>query len=392
MVNKKIYDNSIENWIIIEPKKPIINFIPLEQENYIIPRSAYYNVSNPSNIIDDKNNEIANHYANSPTNFENAQSTNLISNLLPKKFAGVHSYMSPWNINENFANFFLIDLTNDDLSSFDSTLGLLTGVNLFPDDDTNKKIVNIEQGIQAIRIPIDRFFTTEYNYGNYIIKISPKFIETEVISVIESNVGEELNNFENNLSNNPEKKNTRAFLIDRIPFFNDTNWNFKNFPTNNSLYSKQTNRLIDSVVEIYRGGVFIGKKTIISDDLNHNGTGSLPLTSNTGLICLGPDLIGWDPKEEFISVGDTLRIYPRESYFDSINIFVEFLSKKQDFENLLRFLQNDTVRDLKTGVFEIYDDNGISFDQGGNINGEVIMKYQISKTEGKEFRKRLSDI
>lgn len=395
MENKKIYDNSIDNWIIIEPKKPLVNFIPLEEENYVKSRSAFHNgTDQPNTTIQNKDQSVANTYqvSETPTDFENAEASSLVSSLLPKKFAGVHSYMIPWNIPEKFANFFLVDIVTGNFNSFSETFNKLTEVKFFDDSDTNARIVNLQQGIQAVRIPVDRLkFDGNYKYGNYILKIAPKYIEVDIINLVETNVGEDLGELANNIVNYPEKKNTKVYLVDRLPFFNDTIWDFKTFPSSNSSYSYQTNRLINSVVEIYRNGIFVGKKTIISDDLNYNGLSSTPLTSNTGIIALGPDLIGWDPKEETINIGDTLRIFPRETYFDSINILIEFANKKQDFDMLLRFLQNDTVRNLKTGVFEVYDDNGLTIDSNGNINGTTIMKYQVSQGNGVEYRKRLAD-
>jgi len=53
-------------------------------------------------------------------------------------------------------------------------------------------------------------------------------------------------------------------------------------------------------------------------------------------------------------------------------------------------LMNDVARDMTTGVYEIYDSNGITIDSSGNFNGNVIQQYQITQVNGYEIRKRIN--
>ncbi len=391
MIYKKIVDDSQDTWVVIEPKKPLVSFIPLEQENYVLGKSAFNTGTPTANTEIRNDNEDISTYAASAAEEGKAILTSTISNLLPKKYAGVHSYLTPYNIKSDFCNFHIMNLIDNDYENLSDTQEAITETDLFDNDDSGKKIVNLHLGLQAIRIPISALKVDNVSqYGKYFIRISPKYIETTVQSVVESNVGEDLGSLNNNVTNSPEKKNSIALLVNKSDFENDGIWNFKNFPDSDSSISHQTNRLMDSVVEVYRNGDLIGTKTITGNDFNFSNSSVAPFTSLISLITLGPDLMGWDPAEEMIGSGDVLRIYPRETYFDPIIIDIDFVSKKQDFENLLRFLQNDTVRDINTNIVEVYNDEGITVDpESGQIDGTVIMRYQVGQTDVKEYRKTL---
>ena len=106
-------------------------------------------------------------------------------------------------------------------------------------------------------------------------------------------------------------------------------------------------------------------------------------------IVLSPDNMGYDASTQNPNVGDILRIYPRETFFDEVIIEVNYKDKYLQIENMISFILNDVARDMKTGTYQVYDDKGLKVETTGVITGNVIHRYQISSTDRAEIRKRI---
>jgi len=381
----KITDNSIDNWVLIEPTKQIVGFIPTEQELYNNPRTSFHNGTddnrNSLRSIESKIQNALSKAISTNNFFEQVMLLNTYSKFLPIKYAGIINHEVGYNINPAYANFFLYNLTDNNFTDFTETITAPAENNLYNESDTEPKLVNISTGLQALRIPADKFkIDLAPKYGKWYIAVMPKYIETEISNIYQTELGSDENVLVNSIANNSEYRNINAYIVDKNPFISDTVFNLKQ--SNNETFSYQTNILLNSIVEIYRGDNLLTRKTIIGDNLNFNN-------NSPAILNLGPDMIGWDSIQTLPSVGDKIRIFPKEYYFKPINIEVDFVSTLQDIETAIRYLKNDTVRNLETNEFEVYNDNGITIDSSGNIEGKVIMKYQIGRANDKEFRKNI---
>lgn len=315
----------------------------------------------------------------------------LQSSHTPTDYIGSTTVSIPFLLNETFSDFNFIGPTDTVVKS------------LFPVDDTDTKVQTVSIGLQRLRIPINVFNTILEtseeieanggddivpNYGKYYIIVSPKYIESSVLSVVNrshipwrfmhTNAIDEsvYTTPELEMHLLPDKKRRNIYELSKTAFSN-TLWNFENSPN-------QSGRLYGSVVEVWDASRTQLKQVKVMTENQFNFS-----TSGNFQCVLQPDIVGYDVDTQDIGTSDILRIYPRESYFDQFIIEVDYKNQRQQIENLISFLLNDTVRDMQTGIFETYDENGFTIDTAGQFNGTVINRYQVFSKGRFEARKNL---
>jgi hypothetical protein len=210
-------------------------------------------------------------------------------------------------------------------------------------------------------------------YGKHYVTLLPKYIDTEILTITERIHKEWLN-----VTGTENRR--KYYEINNIPFA-DSDWNFEPILPG---YLDQGGRLLGSVVEVLNAAKTVVKQTKIITESN------LYLSTGTsGFLTLSPDHIGYDSVLNLPVVGDILRVYPRETYFNPITFEIDFQNPARNLDLLLQFISNDAVRDNNSQVIEIYDENGITTDEQGNLNGNVTQRFQISFENNKEVRRRL---
>lgn len=374
MEKYKLTDNSIENYIPVTITKPVWGYVPKEESTQFQLREYNYdginNVPNTQTVytpdeVDDRRNVSST--PNIPVNTANYATD----------YVGVGEYNIPYNPDDNKIDFKLIDLQTTPLSTIQNSNIEELAQDLYLPGDASKKLINIFNGLQALRIPVDRFNDTTGDnpipkYGKYYIKISPKYID----AIVSSLVWRKHVKWVDMLTSDPQGRRL-VVKTDNGVFLNSI-WQFEQHPL-------QRGRLFTSVVEIWNGNKTIKKQTkiIMEDALNLN------INNGEAAFVLSPDHMGYDPAYQTIAPGDVLRIYPRESYFNPVYIEVDYSNNTNTIEALSRYLRNDAVRNLNNGIIEIYDDAGVQTDAQGNIGGQVIEAYQISLEGDKEVKRKL---
>lgn len=323
------------------------------------------------------------------------------SSHTPTDYIGATTFNIPYLLNELFANFQFLSESADTLTDLYSTT------------DSSAKVSTVINGIQRLRIPINVFntiLTDEAsiennggddivpNYGKYFILVSPKYIESSVIAInpkehipyryrptnaIDETVYTDENNDgvadEEEIHLVPNKKRRNIYQLDKSEFLS-TSWNFENNP-------RQSGRLYGSIVEVWDSTLTLLKQTKVITENQFN----FSETSKNFECVLQPDIFGYDVNTQDINVGDVLRIFPRETAFNNLLIEVSYKNEELEVNNLISFLVNDTVRDMTTGIFEVYDENGFTIDTTGQFNGTVVNRYQIFQKDKFEARKRLKN-
>lgn len=357
-------DNTVDNYIPVTPVTPQIGYIHKEESQQFSSRDYNWDgvTSVPETSTVDTYSEtytrknLTSDVKDIPTNSANSATD----------YIGVVKYDVPHIIDETFANFSLLDINTNPYTTLQSADIESLAVDLYDSTDTNPKIVSLFNGLQAIRIPANRLNTltttpTTFNYGKYYIKVSPKYIETPVTGItLRSHV--EWQNID--LSSSEGRR--QIINCSNVPFASSP-WNF-------NLYKKQRGRLHGSIVEIWDSSKTTKKQTKVSVE---NSLG-LDGTSGIAAFVITPDVVGYDAPDQVIGLGDIIRVYPRETYFNPIYIEVDYQNKDLDLESLIKFMKNDAARNLVSGTIEIYDENGVIIDNAGNLNGTVIQAYQIT--------------
>ena len=282
----------------------------------------------------------------------------------------------PHIINPDYADFKYFYMEEGiDLSSYSNPTAMESWLEELFDVGDNFKIATLFNGLQFLKIPINRFNDTTVNpninnYGTYYIKISPKYIETtiNVIDVHPNNAVDYL-----------------TLIILRAPFAASTLYNF------GDTHFLQVDRLTGSIVEIWDSSLQIKKqsKIILNDNYAYENDLNYP-TGLESLIVVSPNTANKDFIQQTPTIGDKVRIYPKESYFEPIFIKVSYQSATNDLLETIRYLKNDVSRDLVNNIIEVYDDAGATVNNQGVIDGVVIQSYQISKIGQRELRKRLN--
>ena len=364
MITKTITDNTIENFIVLDITKQQIGALPKEESQMFQDKTSDW-VSSGDEENESENTDVA--------AFSNAS---LNSSHTASDYIGALNIKVPYKILDSFTDFKLIDSTNTVTDLFDVT-------------DISKRVTMIQNGVGSLRIPKNKLNTiltiqSEIeangsdiikNYGDYYILVAPKYIQTTITNIIHKRHIIRADVSSNNNSGVPFYKRRDIYECNKTNFI-DTVWNFSGV---------QQGRLYGSVVEVWDSNNTELKQVKIMTENNFN------FSNNTAAqFVLYPNNMGYDAPTQKIAVGDIIKIFPRETYFDSLLIKLNYKDEYSEINNLVSFMVNDVVRDVKTGVYEIYDDKGVKVDATGNFSGNVLHRYQISATDRFEIRKRIN--
>lgn len=352
MINKTIDNNDTDNFIIFEGKKQQVFAISKEESQMFSSKNSDW-VSSTS-YTNNTEKETENREA------ELVNNSTLNANWNATDYIGMSNLFVPYNINTDFCIISVVYLKDDRI------------VYLNTDN-----ITTIARGVQRLKIPasfLDTAFLTpddhlESKTGEYVISILPKYFDTNVINILDKQ------HFPINNLEDGEAVNRRTIYELDESSFNGTPWNFEG-------NSKQSGRLLGSVVEVLDINGNVKQVKVIAE----NDFKSL---DETVKVVLSMDNFGYDAPNQQVEIGDVLRIYPRETYFESVNILLNYLSESENSEMAYKYMMNDVVRDMTNGIYEIYDNDGFIVDGDGSFSGNVIQKYQIQQLGKFELRKKL---
>lgn len=371
-------DNTVDDYIPITPVKPQVGYIPKEESQQF--QTFDYDFDGINNLPETTTADTYTELTTRQGFTSDVKDISVNSANSATDYIGVVKFDIPHIIDENKADFLLMDIVTNSFTTLQSADIESLAVPLYDVSDTSPKIVSLFNGLQALRIPFNKFNDTTTTpttkiFGKYYIKISPKYIEAEVLTILKrSQVSWQ------QVDANSVEGRRQVVNCNNTPFAN-TIWGFEN-----SLFNKQRGRLHGSVIEIWDNTTITKKQTKISAE------SLLGLDGGSGIasFVLTPDIVGYDSPDEVITIGDKIRVFPRESYFNSIYIEVDYQNQALDMEALIKFMKNDAARDLKTGIIEIYDNNGITIDSTGALNGTVIQAYQMSQSGSAEIRRAIN--
>lgn len=216
------------------------------------------------------------------------------------------------------------------------------------------------------------------NYGIYYIVVEPLYIETTV-SEIEGR--EHITYGTDLVSAGVNSSRHTQYTLD-ITNFRETKLVFERSFNGASLEGIFSNRLVGSLVYCKNtDGTDKNVKVITNDYFDFN--------NGVAKITMAPDYMGIDSPFSTVGIGDKIRIYPKECYFTPITIRTEYLSTSNAQDIMRQYNLNDAVRDLQTNIIEVYDDNGLTINPDGGIDGRVIFSYQISQEGTKEVKRKI---
>jgi len=377
IIKQDLYDNTVDTFVAVEGKKQQFGFFPKEESQMFSSQKYNFVATSETDNSDNQDAEAFTHRAT-------GSYLPLNSSHTATDYIGAVTINVPYTILDNFAQFKFYDITNDEVKD------------LYESDDTVAKLKTIMNGLQTLRIPKNVFneildpndedgiaanngSAIVKKYGNYYIIIKPKYIETSITAINEkahfpwANVSDN-----NNGSGSPITKRRDIIECDKNDFL-ETSWLFENNP-------EQSGRLYGSIVEVWDASGTTLKQTKILMENIFNFESSDPLQ-----LVLSPDNFGYDPASQAPGVGDLLRIYPRETFFNEVTIEISYKDKYLQIENMISFMLNDVARDMTTGSYQVYDDKGFVVESTGIITGNVLHKYQISQTDRYELRKRIKN-
>lgn len=420
IVKQDLFDNSADSFIIINPTKQQIAFFPKEESQMFTSKETSFTGNRPVSNVNDPETETENtdtrafiqrvkdesngagdgaikyddFYGSVPTDGI-SQSLgykyhlqNVNSSHTETDYIGAANIEVPTIINEQFASFNLYNLATNIIST------------LFLNTDSSAKMRLISNGIQGLRIPQNVFNTTltdeqaiisnnnnplVKNFGQYFVTIAPLYVRTTVANIIARVQYDWYNMYINGVMDyddsqslleiKPQAQRRTVYEVNKNDFLS-LPWNFEGS-------GLQSGRLYGSVVEVWNASETILKQTkvMMENEFNFNLLGA-----NTH-FALSPDNVGYDAPSQKIATGDVLRIYPRETYFNQILLEINYKDSFAQIQNLLAFMMNDAVRDITTGVYQIYDNNGFTIDTSGNVNGAVLQAFQLFNTGKIECRK-----
>lgn len=359
-----IQNNTIDNYIPITPTKPQTGYIHKEESQQF--SSLEYNYDGVNNIPETSTADTYGEITTRKALISEVKDIPTASANSATDYIGIVKYDVPHIIDETFSDFSLIDVQTNSYTELSTANIESLATPLFDLTDTDVKVISLFNGLQVVRIPKDKFndltqTPTVKKFGKYYIKISPKFIEAEVQNIVSRR------QVSWQTVNPADSEGRRVVLTVSNANFNSTVWAFEN---NNM----QRGRLHGSIIEVWDNSLTVKKQTKVSVE----NTVGLDGGSGSAAFVITPDNVGYDAPDQVVAITDILRIYPRETYFNPIYIEVDYQNKELDLSALIKFTKNDAARNLKTGVIEIYDENGIVIDSQGNINGTVVQAYQIS--------------
>lgn len=374
-----IQNNEIANYVPLAPLKPQLAFFVKENSMQYPP--ADYNYDGTSSL---SATTVPNNNADAIFATKNGSAVGSYNN--PTDYVGATTIDVPHFIIEAFADFKLYDFQSNNPSSLAGDSVNPSNTNdLFDSLDTDLKVTTVANGLQFLRIPVNKFnevdgdgIVTNKKFGKYYVQVSPKYIEATIVQVLNRDQVS-LQTLEN-MGNAGQGfgKRRKTYEIDKSNFLG-TAWNFEQA-------SRQAGRFYGSITEVWDASGTYLKQTLV---VNEDNLG-LNSPSTTGFIGLHPELVGYDALTQVITPGDLIRVYPRETYFKPI--FIELVyDATNSVTDLVRFMMNDVVQDTTRAIYEVYDENGVTTDGQGNISGNVVLSYQISQ-EGKYQIRRHSPI
>lgn len=375
MIKTELLDNTADSFVVVEVTKPQPGFFPKEESQLFQSREFDYTSENPQKNSEDSGEEA---FAQRAT----GSYLPLNSSHTATDYIGVGVYDIPTNIKDEFINFNSYDLTAN------------TSKSLYEDSDTNEKISRIKNGLQRLRLPKNCFNTIldasdtagieanggsnlKKNFGLYYVTVSPKYVESVITGLTQRRHFQWADIPSNNAGGGePEYRRRNIYECDKTDFL-DTPWGFEDNP-------EQSGRLYGSVVEIWDANGIDLKQTKIMMENTFS-------FADSGIMsfALSPDNMGYDPANQIVGVGDIIRVFPRETYFNEIVLEVAYKDQYLQIENMVSFMINDVARDMQTGSYQIYDDKGLKVEPTGLITGNVKHKYQITQTDRHEIRRRI---
>jgi len=369
-------DNTVDAYVPVTPTKPQVGYIHKEESQQF--STFDYNFDGVTNIPETATADTYTEIVTRQALTSEVKDIPVVTANAATDYIGIVKFDVPHIIDEAFADFLLMDVQTNSFTTLQSADIESLATPLYDISDTNPKIISLFNGLQALRLPLNRFNNTTVtptvnNFGKYYVKISPKYIESEVTGVLKRyHVNWQA------VDPNSSEGRRQVVSCSNTPFAG-TPWLFENNP-------KQRGRLHGSVIEIWDNSTTTKKQTKVSVEnlLALDGSGI------TASFVITPDVVGYDAPDQVISIGDKIRVFPRETYFNPIYVEVDYQNKEQDLEALIKFMKNDAARNLKTGVIEIYDENGIVIDSSGNLNGTVVQAYQISQQKDAEVRRKIN--
>ena len=183
-----LQDNTVVNYIPLDPKKPQVGYIPREDSLQNFARDWQYDgtlLSDDQHATVDQVTAISNRTASSTPDIP------VSSKIGEQAYIGTVNHNVPHIINETFTDFLLMDVHTGDFTSLISANIESLATPLFPNTDLDPKTVSVFNGLQMLRIPINRLndiisIPTINNYGKYYIKIAPKYIDSAVTYVVKA--------------------------------------------------------------------------------------------------------------------------------------------------------------------------------------------------------------
>jgi len=372
-----ITDNTVDNNYAINPTKQQLFYVPKEESQMITGKTFSFTGTRPVGY----NNDPLNETVNRDSTVANGITAN--TSFTDTDYVGLSVYDVPTFLVEGYYDFTIIDLIR--------TRNMIVNT-------TNNYLTNVANGIQLIRVPsgllnvvltdataiaANNGSTLKKYYGDYYFTITPKFFTTSVIAV-DSRGQYDTNNLNDDVNSTDPDNIVPTYKRRTVYECNKTDglgllWNFEQ----NGL---QSGRLIGSVVEVWDSSQTVLKQVKVINESEFNFT---DVSKNFNIV-MSPDTVGYDSPVQAVGVGDVLKIYPRETSFNQLTILLSYQNQSTQTSSALSFLMNDVARDMTTGVYEIYDSNGITIDSSGNFNGNVIQQYQITQVNGYEIRKRIN--
>lgn len=361
IIEKRLENHKVTYSFVFQTTKPQLFFIPKEESQMFTSRE--YNYA-PVTFPGYNNNPYKETVDNKPA----TNDSTLNASWNATDYIGAVTYEVAANLNLN-----LVDLKIRQLST-DTELP-------FP---TSQYITKITNGLNKFSLPaqfLNEQFTPEDTldatpqYGEYLVTLTPKYIDTTVLTV-----GERFQAQPDLLVDADGTSRRRVITVDEEPF--------KTSLFNFTSYDEQRGRLMGSIVEVYDSADNLKTTKVIAEN-GFNGLGASG--SNPVSLVLTPDNVGFDSLDEIVATGDRLRIYPRECYFNPILIIINYISETEIAEQAYRYLMNDVVRDITTGVYEVYDKNGVKVNVDGTFDGTVIQRYQVQQFGQFELRKKIDN-
>ena len=379
IIKYELLDNSVDQFITINPTKQQVFFMATE-ESQMFQSRAYFNSGGPlpSGYMSDYMSETERRDAYISSIGPHGDDNHFAGPFMPTQYIGMSVYEMPTMINENFADVKL--LNNGVLSPFYSSTGNIT---------------NLMNGLQFIKVPATEFATLlsdpvaiaanggdplVWNYRTFHMIIAPKYVQSHIIQIDTKRHYP----FEN-LADDMTIAGDITSTYKRRDIYYCSNSDFRAKPWYFEGSPYQSGRLLGSVVEIWDSSGTVLKQQKV---MNENDFGFE--TGATMRFVLSPDNMGYDSANNVIQIGDIIRVYPIETAFNQIIIEIDFVDKMKTTKAALQFMTNDAARDMTTAIYEIYDNNGLTVDPAtGIIDGTVIQKYQVVQYGNTEIRKRI---